>query len=72
MLNLIMPVAIRLQLFILRLRDDKRGIETLEWAVIAAVVIVGAVAAYNGVEDGVSGFFKELGVSLEKAGTVTV
>lgn len=72
MLNSILTAAIRLQRLALRLRDDNRGIETLEWVVVAAVVIVAAAAAYAGIEGGVSSFFKELGVGLASAGTVTL
>lgn len=72
MMNLVLPAVTRLQLLALRLRDDKRGIETLEWAVVAAVVIVAAVAAYNVVEGGVSSFFGNISASLSGAGTVTL
>lgn len=72
MLNLILPAATRLQMLALRLRDDKRGIETLEWAVVAAVVIVAAVIAYGAVENGVSHFFSEISASFSSAGSVSL
>jgi Flp pilus assembly pilin Flp len=69
MLNLILPAATRLQMLALRLRDDKRGIETLEWAVVAAVVVVAAVLAYSAVENGISTFFNNVNSAFTTAGS---
>lgn len=47
-----------------RLRKDRTALESLEWAVIAAVIVVVAIAAYNSVLGGVSTFFSNVSSAL--------
>ncbi len=47
-----------------RLRSDRKALESLEWAVIAAVIVVVAIAAYNSVLGGVTTFFGNVSSSL--------
>lgn len=51
------------------LAADRRGIESLEWAVLAAIVVVGAAATYSVIFPGLGLFFNSFGAALN---TLTV
>lgn len=50
-------------------RRDRRGLESLEWAVIAAVIALSAMAVYPVVLGGMANFFNAENAAL---GTLTV
>ena len=57
----LIPVARRGPTLVRRFWHDRRGIETVEWAVIAAIVIVVAVRGYGALSySGVGAFFNGL------------
>lgn len=65
MLTLPITLTARLSRTVLRLRSDRRGLETLEWAVVGAAVIMGAVAGYSVlVSSGIGGFFHHTGTAF--------
>lgn len=47
-----------------RLRGDHKALESLEWAVIAAAVVVVAVGGYGSVLGGVDAFFGKIAGAL--------
>lgn len=51
------------------LAGDQRGIESLEWAVIAAIVVVGAASTYGIIFPALGQFFNSFGTALN---TLTV
>lgn len=50
-----------------RFRHDRRGLESLEWAVIAAVVVIAAIGAYTGLLKGVNSFFGSVSNAFSNA-----
>jgi Flp pilus assembly pilin Flp len=57
----LLPAARRVRNFIWRIARDRRGIESVEYAVIAAVVITIAVRSYGALSySGIGAFFKGL------------
>ena len=58
------PMLFRVHQLLLRLRSDNQALESLEWAVIAAVVVVAAIASYQTVLGGVSTFFSSVSTAL--------
>lgn len=59
----------RLTRLIESLATDRRGIESLEWAVLAAIVVVGAAATYGVIFPSLGVFFNSFGSALN---TLTV
>lgn len=59
----------RLPRLIGKLFVDRRGIESLEWAVIAAIVVVGAATTYGVIFPALGQFFNSFGTALN---TLTV
>lgn len=57
----LIPAVERAAAPVRRLWRDREGIETVEWAVVAAVVVVVAVRAYGALSySGIGAFFKGL------------
>lgn len=52
-----------------RLANDRRGLESLEWAIIAALIVVSAVGVYPVVFAGLAAFFNADATALN---TLTV
>lgn len=65
MFAVLIPAAERAAALVRRLWRDRGAIETVEWAVVAAVVIVVAVRAYGALSySGIGGFFSGLKASF--------
>lgn len=65
MFETVIGPARRLPATLRQLAGDRRAIESLEWAVIAAVVISIAVGAYSELTyTGIDGFFNGLGTGI--------
>jgi Flp pilus assembly pilin Flp len=46
---------------------DERGLETVEWVVMAALVVLGLVALIAGFKDKVAGVFTQIGDEIDTA-----
>ncbi len=46
---------------------EEDGLETLEWAILGGVIIIGAVAAYAGLGDAIARVFGDMQEEVESA-----
>lgn len=46
---------------------DERGLETVEWVVMAALIVLGLVALVTGFKDKVAGVFTDIGEEIDAA-----
>jgi Flp pilus assembly pilin Flp len=51
-----------------RFINDESGMETLEWAMVGALVVLGFVAIWVAFEPSLSGIFTQLAAELDSAG----
>ena len=50
-----------------RFIKDERGLETVEWVVMAALIVLGIVAAITTLQGKIGGVFNEIGLELDAA-----
>lgn len=53
--------------FLKKLRRDERGVSALEYAILAAIVVLAVVAGTTGLKDKVVGVFSEITEQLPEA-----
>lgn len=52
-----------------RFIKDERGLETVEWVVMAALIVLGLVALITGFKSKVAGVFTDVGAEIDAAQT---
>jgi len=50
-----------------RFIKDEQGLETVEWVVMAALIVLGLVALVTGFKDKVAGVFTDVGNEIDNA-----